>query len=167
MPNAIHGASRLLRAMLFAIAVLSSGALSTVPLFTTKAHAQSIVRSIQVTGNRRVEPETVRSYLDFTVGDPYDPSRVNTSLRSLFSTGLFADVQIDRQGSTVIVLVVENPVINQVAIEGNSEIETKTLKGEVRLKSRSVYTRSRALADAQRFRRSCGRATSTTRPARC
>lgn len=140
-----------MRAMLMAIAVLGGGAISAMPAFTTVAHAQTIVRNIQVTGNRRVEPETVRSYLDFTVGDPYDPSRVNTSLRALFSTGLFADVQINRQASTVIVLVVENPVINQVAIEGNSEIETDTLKGEVRLKSRSVYTRSRALADAQRI----------------
>lgn len=151
MPNAIKGASRFLRVMLVAVTVAGGGALCTIPAFTTTAHAQSIVRNIQVTGNRRVEPETVRSYLDFTVGDPYDPSRVNTSLRALFSTGLFADVQINRQGSNVVVLVVENPVINQVAIEGNSEIDTKTLQGEVRLKSRSVYTRSRALADAQRI----------------
>lgn len=151
MPHAIKGASRLLRAAVFVVAVAIGGQLSTSLVSTTVAHAQSTVRNIQVTGNRRVEPETVRSYLDFTVGDPYDPSRVNASLRALFSTGLFADVQINRQGSTVIVAVVENPVINQVAIEGNSEIETKTLKGEVRLKSRSVYTRSRALSDAQRI----------------
>ncbi len=151
MPHAIKGASRLLRAIVFVVAVTIGGQLSTSLVLTTVAHAQNTVRNIQVTGNRRVEPETVRSYLDFTVGDPYDPSRVNTSLRALFSTGLFADVQINRQGATVIVAVVENPVINQVAIEGNSEIETKTLKGEVRLKSRSVYTRSRALSDAQRI----------------
>ncbi len=132
-------------------AVAFGGQLTTTLAFTSAAQAQSIVRSIQVTGNRRVEPETVRSYLDFSVGDAYDPSRVNTSLRSLFSTGLFADVQISRQASVVVVAVVENPVINKVAIEGNSEIETKTLTGEVRLKSRSVYTRSRALADAQRI----------------
>ncbi|MBU2531224.1 MAG: outer membrane protein assembly factor BamA, partial [Alphaproteobacteria bacterium] len=76
---------------------------------------------------------------------------VNASLRSLFATGLFADVQIARQGTTVVVTVDENPVISTVAIEGNAEIDTKTLEGEVRLKSRSVYTRSRALADAQRI----------------
>ena len=116
----------------------------------SQAQAQT-VRAIDVVGNRRVEPETVRSYLDFSVGDSYDPARVNSSLRSLFATGLFADVFIERQGSTVVVTVQENPVVSKVAFEGNSEIDDKTLRGEVRLKSRSVYTRARALADAQRI----------------
>lgn len=151
MPHAIMSARRLLRAMII-VAVMSFGTHWSTSLATsTQAQAQGVVRDIQVTGNRRVEPETVRSYLDFTVGDPYEPSRVNTSLRSLFATGLFSDVQISRQGSTVLVAIVENPVISKVAIEGNSEIDTKTLRGEVRLKSRSVYTRSRALSDAQRI----------------
>lgn len=140
-----------MRLVVLTLTIVLGGQFVTTLAYTSTAQAQSIVRSIQVTGNRRVEPETVRSYLDFSVGDAYDPSRVNTSLRSLFSTGLFADVQIARQGTVVIIAVVENPVISKVAIEGNSEIETKTLTGEVRLKSRSIYTRSRALADAQRI----------------
>jgi outer membrane protein insertion porin family len=141
----------MLRIAVFIAVTLTGVQLSTSIAFSTSVHAQTIVRDIQVNGNRRVEPETVRSYLDFTIGDQYDPSRVNASLRSLFETGLFADVQITRRGTVVIVNIVENPVISQVAIEGNSEIDTKTLKGEVRLKSRSVYTRSRALSDAQRI----------------
>jgi outer membrane protein insertion porin family len=151
MPHATQGASTLLRIAVLTLVTFLGGQVTLVAVGTTAVHAQSVVRDIQVVGNRRVEPETVRSYLDFTVGDPYDPGRVNASLRSLFETGLFADVQITQQGSTVVVTVVENPVINQVAIEGNEEIETKTLEGEIRLKSRSVYTRARALADAQRI----------------
>lgn len=115
-----------------------------------EANAQTI-RSIEVSGNRRVEPETVRSYLTFSVGDAYDPAQVNRSLRALFATGLFADVGIDRQGSVVTVFVEENPVVSTVAFEGNSAIDDATLEGEVRLKSRSVYTRASALADARRI----------------
>ena len=119
---------------------------------STAAEAQSVVRQIRVEGNRRVEPETVRSYLDFSVGDRYDDARVNSSLRALFATGLFSDVNIYRQGASVVVVaVVENPIISKVAFEGNSEVETKTLQSEVRLKSRSVYTRARAVSDAQRI----------------
>ncbi len=151
MPHAIQGASTLLRIAVLTIVAFLGGQVTLVAVGTTPVHAQGVVRDIQVVGNRRVEPETVRSYLDFTVGDAYDPSRVNASLRSLFETGLFADVQITRQGNVVVVSVVENPVINKVAIEGNEEIDTKTLDGEIRLKSRSVYTRARALADAQRI----------------
>jgi len=119
--------------------------------FVSVAHAQAVVRQIAVEGNRRVEPETVRSYLRFSVGDAYDAGKVNASLRALFATGLFADVQIYQEGSTAVIAVVENPVVNLVAFEGNSEVETDALRGEVRLGPRSVFTRARAQADVQRI----------------
>ena len=115
-------------------------------------HAQgAAIREIRVVGNRRVEPETVRSYLQLSVGDAYDAGKVDGSLKALFATGLFADVRIDREGAVVIVTVAENPVINQVAFEGNSEVDTATLQSEVQLKPRSVFTRARAQADVQRI----------------
>lgn len=123
-----------------------------VRVLTAPAAAQSaVVREIRVEGNRRVEPETVRSYMTLNVGDAYDPSKVDSSLKALFATGLFADVRIERQGSTVVVRIQENPVIGQVAFEGNKEIDDATLRNEVQLKPRSVYTRARALSDAQRI----------------
>ncbi len=118
--------------------------------FVSVAHAQTI-RSIEVDGNRRVEADTIRSYLQVSPGDAYDPSKVDQSLKALFSTGLFADVDIALQGSTLLVQVVENPVVNQVVFEGNSEVDTETLRNEVQLKPRSVFTRARAQADVQRI----------------
>lgn len=133
-------------------------ALSTTTILTVHAltdapgaYAQGVVRDIQVTGNRRVEPETVRSYLQFNIGDSYDPYVVDSSLRALYSTGLFSDVQIDNQGGVVVIAVQENPVINQVVFEGNSEVENNTLSSEVQLKPRSIYTRAKVQADAQRI----------------
>ncbi len=109
------------------------------------------VREIQVTGNRRVEPETVRSYLKFSVGDGYDATKVDQSLQALFATGLFSDVKINRQGSVAIVAVVENPIINQIAFEGNYDVDKPTLQNEIQLKPRAVYTRARVQADVQRI----------------
>ena len=109
------------------------------------------IREIQVTGNRRVEPETVRSYLQFSVGDAFSAGKADASIRALFATGLFSDVRIDRQGAAVVVAVVENPIINQVAFEGNYEVEKATLLTEVQLKPRSVYTRAKVQADVQRI----------------
>jgi len=108
------------------------------------------IRKISVVGNRRVEVETVLSYLQFVRGDRYDAGRVDDSLKSLFATGLFSDVNIRRKGSQVIVRVVENPIVNKVAFEGNSEIDDKTLASEIQLKSRSVFTRARVRSDTQR-----------------
>src|SRR5215470_9741767 len=116
------------------------------------AQAQSgAIKSIRVEGNKRVEPETVRTYLRFNVGDAYDPAKVDASIKSLFSTGLFSDVRIDREGAGVVVTVVENPVVNQVAFEGNREVDKATLTAEVQLKPRSVFTRAKAQADVQRI----------------
>jgi len=121
-------------------------------LWTPAAQAQSgTIREIRVVGNKRVEPETVRTYLKFNAGDAYDPGKIDQSIRALFATGLFADVRIDREGSGVVITVVENPVINQVAFEGNKEVDKDTLKNEVQLKPRSVFTRAKAQADVQRI----------------
>jgi outer membrane protein insertion porin family len=135
----------LMLALVPAAFVVQSGA------FAPAALAQGVVRDIQVEGNRRVEPETVRSYLQFNVGDAYDGSKVDASLKALYGTGLFSDVSIDRNGTTVVIRVVENPIVNQVAFEGNAEVETETLRGEVQTKPRSVFTRARVQADVQRI----------------
>lgn len=137
--------------LLFWLAAATPAVIITQFAALDAAQAQSAVRDIRVEGNRRVEPETVRSYLQFSVGQPYDAGRVDASLQALFATGLFADVSIHQEGGTVVVYVVENPVINQVAFEGNSEVDTDTLKSEVQLKPRSVYTRAKVQADVQRI----------------
>ena len=141
-----------MRALVTSVLMLSGAFATSAVISSTTAVAQStVIRDIRVAGNRRVEPETVRSYLQFSVGDTYDAGKVDRSLKALFGTGLFADVRIDRDGNGVLVTVVENPVVAQVAFEGNSDIDSDTLKAEVQLKPRTVYTRARALADVQRI----------------
>jgi outer membrane protein insertion porin family len=151
-----HGFSRYLAfagVRLFALALVFLAIEVSAPHVgaSSAAIAQGVVRSIEVEGNRRVEADTVRSYLQFNVGDSYDAGKVDGSLKALFATGLFADVSIDSNGSVVIVKIVENPVVNQVAFEGNSEVDTDTLRNEVQLKPRTVFTRARAQADVQRI----------------
>jgi outer membrane protein insertion porin family len=136
-------------ALVLALPMLSA---TSVVVPVSSALAQSgVIRDIGVTGNKRVEPETVRSYLKFSAGDAYDAGKVDQSIRSLFATGLFRDVRIDRTNTGVLVAVVENPVVNQVAFEGNSEVDKATLETEVQIKPRSVYTRSKVQADVQRI----------------
>ena len=113
--------------------------------------AGAVISDIVVEGNRRVEPETVRSYLTLNVGSPYDPGKADESIQNLFQTGLFGDVRIGRKGSTVVVTVVENPVINKVVFEGNKEVDDKTLAGEVQLQARGIFTKAKVQADIERI----------------
>jgi outer membrane protein insertion porin family len=109
------------------------------------------VQQIRIEGSQRIEPDTIRSYLTLKVGDNFDPVEIDKSLKTLFATGLFADVTIGRQGGDLMVRVVENPIINRIAFEGNSKLEDKTLLDEAQLRPRVVYTRTKVQNDVKRI----------------
>lgn len=110
-----------------------------------------VIRKIVVEGNQRIERDTVLSYMNFHEGDAYDPAAIDTSLKTLFQTGLFADINIRRDGDTLIVSVIENPIINRVAYEGIHAIKEDDLNNEVQLKPRTIYTRAKVQADVSRI----------------
>ena len=122
---------------------------------------------IQVVGSRRIEPATVLSYMQVAPGDTFDDRRLDESLKSLFGTGLFNDVTLRREGTALIVQVVENPIINRIAFEGNDRLDDEALDGEVSLRPRIVFTRTKVQNDVQRildlYRRS-GRFAATVEP---
>jgi outer membrane protein insertion porin family len=118
-----------------------------------KAYAQSgpTVRQIRVVGSKRIEPETVKSYLTFSEGQRYDSYKADESLKALIATGLFENVDINQNGGVVTVTISENAIINQVVFEGNKQVKDDTLSGEVQLKPRSVFSRAKVQADVQRI----------------
>lgn len=109
------------------------------------------VREVRIEGIERVEPETIRSYLVIQPGDPFDNERIDRSLKALFATGLFADVSIRREGDGLVVKVLENPIINRIAFEGNRKLSDNQLSAEVQLKPRVVFTRTKVQADVKRI----------------
>ncbi len=110
---------------------------------TSAALAQAIV----VQGSQRVDAETIRSYFAGT-----DQARINEAVRELYSTGLFSDVRVRRDGGRIIVQVVENSVINRVAFEGNSKLKGDVLSSEVQTRSRGAYSPSTVQADIERIK---------------
>lgn len=113
--------------------------------------ADGRVQAIEVRGNQRIEADTIRSYMLLQPGDPYDAERLDRSLKTLFATGLFRDVDIRRDGGRITVTVAENPLVNRVAFEGNRKISDDVLNREVQLRARSVFTPQAAQADRQRI----------------
>ncbi|MBK1659753.1 outer membrane protein assembly factor BamA [Paracraurococcus ruber] len=109
-----------------------------------------VIQGIDIRGNQRIEADTVRSYMLLQPGDRFDADRLDRSLKSLFATGLFRDVQLRREGSRVVVEVQENPIVNRVAFEGNRKISDDVLRNEVQMRSRAVFTPQAVQADRQR-----------------
>lgn len=109
------------------------------------------LEQVQVEGNQRIEDATVRSYMSMRRGDSITAAEIDRSLKALFATGLFSDVTIRRAGDDLVVNVVENPIINQLAFEGNQRIDDDALSAEVQLRPRVVYSRARVQTDVQRI----------------
>jgi outer membrane protein insertion porin family len=131
------------------------------------AEQSGVVGRIVVEGNQRIDSETILSYLPIGVGDQVDSAKIDAALKALFRTDLFSDIKIDLQGSDLIVRVVENPIINQVLFEGNSNLKEDKLKDEVQIRPRGVFTKAKVEEDVGRivelYRRS-GRISATVTP---
>lgn len=106
---------------------------------TVSSH--DLIKNVKIEGNQRVEPETILSYLSLKEGAFLNTEMHEQALRNLFATGLFSDVSFRVENNLLVVKVVENPIINRVAFEGNDKISDEMLKSEVLLRSREVYNR--------------------------
>ena len=142
-------------------------ALALLGALAQAAFAGDTVARIDVAGNRTVSAEAIRAHVKVGKDKAATPVLLNEALKSLFATGLFADVKIDRSGTTLLVSVQENPIIDSITFEGNANAETSKLEALIQLKARGRYTRAKAHADALKVRdyyRSLGRLTTEVEP---
>jgi outer membrane protein insertion porin family len=129
--------------------LLSVGVVS----FTAQpSYAQTpTVTSIAVQGNQRVEADTIRSYFKPGPGGRLDAFQIDEGVKALYATGLFQDVRPTIQGGRLIITVIENPVINRIAFEGNKKVKDDQLKAEIQSKERGTLSRPVVQADTARL----------------
>ncbi len=103
---------------------------ATALVLSTQLHAENgfIVRDIKVAGLQRVSVGTVLNYLPVQVGEEVGPSSTPQIIRALYDTGFFQSVVLERQGSTLIVQVVERSTIGSITVVGNKEIPNDKMK---------------------------------------
>jgi outer membrane protein insertion porin family len=116
------------------------------------APSAGVIRSIQVRGSERIEPETVRAYANLAPGQGYNTETLDQALKDLYATELFADVVITGADTGNLVITVrENPVINRIVLEGNKRIKSDKITPEIKLSPRQIFTRSKVRADVDRI----------------
>src|SRR5690349_16329712 len=116
-------------------AVLASVALfthCTLSLAQAANDADFTVGDIRVEGLQRVSEGTVYNYLPVNIGDHLNGTRVREAIRALYATGFFRDVQLRRDGNTLVVVVLERPSIESFEITGNKDIKTEDLQKSLR-----------------------------------
>lgn len=100
-------------------AALQSGAAWAVDPF--------VLKDIRVEGLQRTDPGTVFASLPFRIGDTYNDEKGAAALRALFATGLFKDVRINIDGTSVVVVIDERPIIANVSFVGLKEFDSEAL----------------------------------------
>lgn len=91
-----------------------------------------VVRDMRVEGLQRISEGTVFNYLPINVGDTVDEIRLQEAMRALYSQQLFDDIEMRRDGDTLIIAVKERPSIEDFTIEGNKDIKTEDLMESLR-----------------------------------
>ena len=124
---------------------------TTTAVLIAPAAMGATVSRIDVSGNQRMDAESVRILSDVHVGDNVSAEGANQIAKRLQESGYFSRVNVRMSGNVLKIDIVEAPTVNLVTIEGNDEISTDDLKKELRLKSRDSYDESVIGADVQRM----------------
>ncbi|MGH6673341.1 MAG: outer membrane protein assembly factor BamA [Xanthobacteraceae bacterium] len=132
--------------MLFAI-LCGIAAFAAAPARADRAADAAIV----VAGNRHIDAAMIRSYFHADPGKGLDPAAFDAALKSLYATGLFADVKISHQADHVLVTVVENPTIQRIAFEGNKKVKDAELKKALRSKEGGPLSRFFIQSDVEQL----------------
>ena len=123
------------------VLTLVAPATAVLAMYATAAHPEEAaitdranfkVANITLEGLERVSAGTVYNYLPVNIGDTLDIRRVREAIRALYATGFFRDVQLRRDGNTLIVSVLERPSIESFEITGNKDIKTEDLQKSLR-----------------------------------
>jgi len=118
--------------------LLGLGVLAIQPLGNTvQAQAPAPLESftvgdIRVEGLQRISEGTVFNYLPVNIGDHLDGQRIGEAMRALYATGFFRDVELRRDGNTLLVVVIERPSIAKFELKGNKDIKTEDLQKSLR-----------------------------------
>ncbi|MCB1477849.1 MAG: outer membrane protein assembly factor BamA [Rhodobiaceae bacterium] len=144
---AMRGVMSRAMALFMLVAAVMAGGLTIAP---ATASAQ-VISAVVVEGNRRVDDETVRSYVTLSAGQRYSEYAASESVKLLFQTGLFEDVTIGMRSTRLVVTVVEAALINRVVFEGNKRLEDAVLAAEVESQPRGMLTRAKVQRDTQRI----------------
>jgi outer membrane protein insertion porin family len=114
---------------LFAALCLAASSLAAAQL---APEADFTVGDIKIEGLQRISEGTVFNYLPVNIGDRLNAQRQREALRALYATGFFRDVEMRRDGNTLLVAVLERPSLESVEIKGNKDIKTEDLQKSLR-----------------------------------
>lgn len=100
------------------------------------------VVSIEVEGNKTVSSEEILQIISTRIGDPLLEPRIRRDMQAIYDSGYYTDVRLDTRytsdGVRVIFRVLENPVVDEIVLEGNSVASSDKLRSLMQLETGKV-----------------------------
>lgn len=115
------------------------------PVIASASFGPFVVRDMRVEGLQRISEGTVFNYLPINIGDQVDSIRIGEAIGALYNQGLFDDIEMRRDGDTLVIAVSERPSIESFEIDGNKDIKSEDLLESLRgvgLASGKTFDRS-------------------------
>ena len=102
-----------------------------------------IISDIKVKGNNRVSSETIINFSGITIGQDISAKQLNNSLKELYETNFFKDVQFDISNKILLIKVDEYPIVQEIIIKGVPAQKTiKKIKENLQLKEKNPFIES-------------------------
>lgn len=115
------------------------------------ADVKNQIYSIEIINNERVDTSVIKNYLTLKDNSNYSLQEINNSVKNLYSTGLFEKIDIDFHDGKLIVKVIENPLITEIAFDGNKKIDDTLLLSELVSTKRSIFNKNKLNNDTKRI----------------
>ena len=95
----------------------------------TLSNDEFVVKDIKIEGLEKISEGALLNYLPVNIGDSLDESRIQESVRSVYSSGFFKNIEFRKDDSGVLIIsVLERPSIASINFEGNKDIKTEDLE---------------------------------------
>jgi outer membrane protein insertion porin family len=127
------------------------GILTLLCMLIMPVYGDTLIKNVVISGNRRIETSAIKSILDIQAGQTVNQEALDKNLKKLYATEYFTDINISLHNQILVIAVVENPSINQVAFEGNKNVMDHILEKEVKLQPRNLLTKTKVQNEVQRI----------------
>jgi outer membrane protein insertion porin family len=108
-------------------------------VFSTHGFSETISK-IEIIGNDRISDETIKMFISSNTKNEINDLKLNQILKELYDTEYFEDVTVKFENKTLLINVVENPIIENISYKGiKSSNILEIIKDETLIKSRSSY----------------------------
>ena len=116
-------------------------------IFFTNAFGE-VIKNVEVSGNKRISKETVLVLGNISTGQNFEKKDLNNSLKKLYDSNFFKDIQITINNGTLNINLIENPIIEDIEIAGNkNETFNKEILESIKLKNRMSFTEDQLKKD--------------------